>query len=169
MNDSLWTFSNGLSALRIPLALVFLFHSPLARCSAVVLAMVTDILDGYLARRYQNVSSFGAVLDPLTDKFFAFVALAVLLLEGRITNIEMAALLSRDFAIMLFGCYLWLSGRLSRVRFQALWCGKVTTSLQFFALIALNMGYVIPVAFYGIFVALGVFALIELYNVKQRG
>lgn len=160
---TIWTLSNGLSVLRIPLALVFLIESPLVRCLAIFFAMVTDVLDGYLARRYRQTSQFGAVLDPLMDKFFAGFAFIVLLTEGRLNYAELAALVCRDIAVILFGCYLFVSGHLAGYRFRAIWCGKITTSLQFFVLMALTLGYVVPSMIYGTFVALGVFALIELY------
>lgn len=160
---SIWTISNGLSIMRIPLALVFLIESPLARCSAIFCAMLTDILDGYLSRRYQQSSQFGAVLDPLMDKFFTVFAMLVLLTEGRLSAPEMGALICRDFAIVLFGIYLYLSGQWARYRFRAIWCGKATTALQFFVLMALTLGYVVPFVIYATFVVLGLFALIELY------
>ena len=66
------TFSNFLSILRGPLALFFIIDNAFYRCLAIVLAMATDSLDGYLARRFQMTSQIGAFLDPLMDKFFVF-------------------------------------------------------------------------------------------------
>ncbi len=79
------------------------------RCIAVVLAMLaglTDLLDGYLARRYHWVSDFGALMDPLADKIFvtgtmlmaveyriipAWIAIAVLFREFMVTGLRALA------------------------------------------------------------------------------
>ena len=79
------------------------------RCVAVVLAMLaglTDLLDGYLARRYHWVSDFGALMDPLADKIFvtgtmlmaveyriipAWIAIAVLFREFMVTGLRTLA------------------------------------------------------------------------------
>ena len=79
------------------------------RFGAVILAMLaglTDLLDGYLARRYQCVSDFGALMDPLADKIFvtgtmlmaveyriipAWIAIAVLFREFMVTGLRTIA------------------------------------------------------------------------------
>ena len=80
-----------------------------SRISAVVLAMLaglTDLLDGYLARKYHCVSDFGALMDPLADKIFvtgtmlmaveyqiipAWIAIAVLFREFMVTGLRTLA------------------------------------------------------------------------------
>ncbi len=49
-----------------------------------IFAAVTDWLDGYLARRLNQISAFGAFLDPVADKLFVVGALVVLLFLGRV-------------------------------------------------------------------------------------
>lgn len=161
--SSSWTFSNTLSLLRAPLALFFLLDSPLFRCLAISLAMASDYLDGYLARRLGQTSQFGAMLDPLMDKFFVAFAFAVFIHEGRLDWLETGALICRDFAVILFGLYLHFTGNWARYQFRAIWCGKVTTLLQFLVLFCLSVGGTIPGFVFALFIALGVFALIELY------
>lgn len=81
----------------------------IVRAVAVALAMLaglTDLLDGYLARRYQWVSDFGALMDPLADKIFvtgtmlmaveyriipAWIAIAVLFREFMVTGLRTLA------------------------------------------------------------------------------
>ncbi len=162
------TISNVLSLLRVPLAFVFLHDSPLYRCIAIVLAMLTDGLDGYFARKYRTTSQLGTILDPLMDKFFVVFALTIFILEGRLLPWQMAALLCRDFAIILFGLYLFFTNRWSEYQFRAIWCGKVTTALQFFVMLALSLNIAIPSYVYAIFVVLGIFALIELYFMTPK-
>ena len=66
------SFSNTLSLLRAPLALLFLVEKPYLRLIAILLAMLTDSFDGYLARRSSSVTQLGTILDPAMDKFFVF-------------------------------------------------------------------------------------------------
>lgn len=82
-----WTLPNILTVVRLaaaPLvALVFvLLPRPLADWIALFLflfAALTDYIDGWLARKWNQVSRFGAMLDPIADKAMVVIALAVLL------------------------------------------------------------------------------------------
>ena len=76
---------NMLTLMRVALIPIFIllyylpFHwSYLAAASVVTLASVTDRLDGYLARRWQQSTPFGAFLDPVADKLMVAVALVLL-------------------------------------------------------------------------------------------
>ncbi|MBM3199074.1 MAG: CDP-alcohol phosphatidyltransferase family protein, partial [Chlamydiae bacterium] len=80
----MFSLSNVLTFLRAPLALFFLIDSPPLRLLSLLLAMITDYMDGYIARKTRTTSQFGAKLDPLMDKFFVFFVLTVLFLEGKI-------------------------------------------------------------------------------------
>jgi CDP-diacylglycerol---glycerol-3-phosphate 3-phosphatidyltransferase len=161
------TTPNLISLLRIPLAILFLNGSTFYRALAILLAMISDGLDGYYARRYAQCSKLGTLLDPFADKLFVITALSVLFLEQRITWLESAILVSRDFSVLLFGIYLILTQNLANYRFRAIWCGKVTTSLQFTVLLALTLHFPIPSYLYSVFIVLGVLALFELYFVDH--
>src|SRR5580704_7233029 len=105
------TVSNGLSIIRAPLAFVFCQGSPTLRIVAVILAMLTDSIDGYFARRNKSASRFGAILDPAMDKFFVYFALAMLFYEGKIAIFELSAMLSRDFFLCLYAFLMIAMGR----------------------------------------------------------
>ncbi|MDX2456487.1 MAG: CDP-alcohol phosphatidyltransferase family protein, partial [Gammaproteobacteria bacterium] len=84
-----WTIPNILTLLRIILipVLVVVFYVPSQwsyQIGAVVfgLAAVTDWLDGYLARRWEQTSAFGAFLDPVADKLMVAVALVLLVQDN---------------------------------------------------------------------------------------
>src|SRR3989344_5038171 len=134
--------SNSLSLLRAPLALFFLFENTTLRLIAILLAMITDSIDGYLARRTQSTTRLGAILDPAMDKFFVLFSLGVLLTEGRLAPWEVCAMLSRDVALCLFGIYLSLSGYWQSYEFRAIRWGKITTALQFLVLIGFTFGII---------------------------
>lgn len=158
------TLSNGLSFSRAPLALLFLQESPTLRLLGVLLAMFTDSIDGYLARRNQSVSRLGAILDPVMDKLFVYVALAALFSEGKIGAFEMAAMLSRDFFLFLYGTMITLVGKWQTIVFRAIRWGKVTTALQFVVLIGLIYSFHFPLYLYGSFVLMGAMAFRELFQ-----
>ncbi len=164
----MFNLSNSLSLLRAPLAFVFLVESPTLRLMAILLAMLTDSIDGYLARRSKTTSRFGAVLDPAMDKFFVFFALGVLFTENRIDTWEVLMMISRDFALCLFGLYLSLSGLWQTYEFRSIRWGKITTALQFFVLVGLTRGIAIPVYLYYSFVAFALFGLYELFQFKKQ-
>ena len=158
--------SNSLSFIRAPLAFLFLQESSTLRILAVILAMITDSIDGYLARRNQSVSRFGAILDPAMDKFFVYFAMIALFLENQIAPWQMAAMLSRDFFLCLYGFLMLATGRWKTVVFRAIRWGKVTTALQFIVLIGLVLGF--PLYWYicVAFVAMGWLAFLELFQVR---
>jgi phosphatidylglycerophosphate synthase len=157
------TIPTYISLLRAPLALLFLLSHPLYRSVAIVFAMISDGLDGYLARRYQVTTALGTLLDPIMDKFFVAVALTTFFLEGRLGIWELAAMGCRDFSVFLFGFYLLFNKQWKNYPIRAFWCGKITTCLQFAVLLALTWDKHIPHYIYSSFLLLGICALIELY------
>ncbi|HSX26315.1 MAG TPA: CDP-alcohol phosphatidyltransferase family protein [Chlamydiales bacterium] len=161
------TVSNSLSFVRVPLAFLFLQENQTLRILAIILAMVTDSIDGYLARRSQSVSRFGAILDPAVDKFFVYFAMWVLFLEGKIVPWEMVAMLSRDFFVCLHGLLMLATGRWKNIVFRAIRWGKVTTALQFIILLALILNLAIPWYLYAAFVAMGWLAFLELFQIVE--
>lgn len=161
------TISNSLSFLRAPLAFLFLQADPTLRVFAVVLAMLTDSIDGYLARKTQSASRFGAILDPAMDKFFVYFALSVLFFEGHIALWQAAAMLSRDMFLCLYGMIMLATSRWKTIVFRAIRWGKVTTALQFLVLIGLVFQKSFPWYLYLTFFCLGTLAFLELLQSKE--
>jgi CDP-diacylglycerol---glycerol-3-phosphate 3-phosphatidyltransferase len=164
----IYTIINFLSFLRAPLAFLFMIDNTYSRLVVVLLAMVTDFLDGFLARRWKMTSQVGAVLDPVTDKLFVIIAASVLIQEGSLEIWQALTMISRDFAVLLFVCYLFIKGNLFSFKTQSIWTGKITTTLQFFVLLGLIFHFTIPVYVFIIFIALGLLALLELYSLEQE-
>lgn len=82
------------------------FRSSLYCLGVIIFAGLTDALDGYLARKLNQVSQLGLILDPLTDKIFA-ISLVIMLLIFREFPIYLAvAIFARDFVILLAGLFL---------------------------------------------------------------
>jgi len=162
------TLSNGLSFFRAPLALLFLQENPSWRLAAVFLAMLTDSIDGYLARRNRSTSRFGAILDPAMDKFFVFFSLGALFLEGKIASWQIATMLSRDFFLCLYGLYMVTAGKWKNIVFKAIRWGKATTALQFIILIGMIFDIPIPWYTFFAFIAMGWLAFVELFQISRR-
>lgn len=157
------TIPNFLSFLRFPLAILFIQGNTTLRVVSILLAALSDFLDGYLARQYQQKSQFGTILDPIADKFFVASALSLFFVKGQISILEVCAMLCRDFSVILFGLYLVITGYFEKYHFRSIWCGKITTTIQLGVLLALTLEISIPTYLYGLFVLLGCAALIELY------
>ena len=164
----MFSLSNGLSLLRAPLALFFLSQSMFLRLAAILLAMFTDTLDGFLARRRRSTTQFGAVLDPAMDKLFVFIALGVLLYEHQFEVWQAFAMLTRDIFLCIFGVYLKCSGKWQAYQFRSIRWGKATTALQFIVLISLTLHIHIPSFFYTIFIVFGLLAFVELLQMMKK-
>ena len=64
-----------------------------------ILASVTDFLDGYIARKYNQVSDFGKFLDPLADKLLTIAAMAMFCEWGSFPAWALMIVLTREFAV----------------------------------------------------------------------
>ena len=100
------TTANKLTILRvlmIPAFLVVLYWGfPGSRYVALgiyIVACLTDLLDGYIARHYNQVSDFGKFMDPLADKCLVMAALCWFVEEGTFFAWVLAIVLLREFAV----------------------------------------------------------------------
>ncbi|MGA2623650.1 MAG: CDP-alcohol phosphatidyltransferase family protein [Bacteroidota bacterium] len=112
MNESRWTISNFLSALRlllaIPIAILVSSVNPAQRSFAVgliVIAILSDIFDGMLARKLNQVTEFGKIIDPLADKIGVAIVAVVLAQQGRLPIWFLLLVIVRDMLIFLGGMY----------------------------------------------------------------
>lgn len=163
----MFTLSNILSFIRAPLALVFLQKNIPLRIASIFCAMLSDSVDGYLARKNKSASKFGAFLDPAMDKFFVYFVLTILYLEESIKLWQVGALLSRDFALLIYGIYLISFKKFDQFEIKAIRWGKVTTALQFVILLCITEKIHIFPIFYFFFVVLGVLSFLELTQRKK--
>jgi cardiolipin synthase len=126
-----------LTALRIPLAVAFPFvPQPVWRLAIVGAVAVTDMLDGWLARRYGG-SRLGAVLDPVVDKLFMLSAFLTIAERGLLTWWELLGVLARDIVAGVAAFTVWLQGRPTALPARA--GGKAVTILQLLTLTAFIM------------------------------
>ncbi len=161
------SLSNTLSLLRAPLAFLLLIDDAFVRIGAIFLAMCTDCLDGYLARKRHTTSQLGAILDPAMDKFFVYFALILFLSEHKILAWQACSMISRDFFLCIFAIYLSCFHRWKSHKYRSIRWGKVSTSLQFLSLMALAVGFQIPNFIFFIFIGAGVLAFVELFRSRM--
>lgn len=131
---------NLLSLARLPLAALFplVANSPLAALAVLGAAGVTDVLDGWLARRSGQVTATGAVVDPIADKAFAFAVVGTLLAQGKLPLWGIPALLTREIFELPLALWIALSRRFRGKRLsgaQANVPGKLATAVQFGAVL----------------------------------
>lgn len=72
-----------------------------------LVACATDLLDGYLARKYDAISDFGKLVDPLADKLMTLSALFCFLLSGQVGWVFVTLILVKE-SIMIIGGYVML-------------------------------------------------------------
>ena len=97
-----------------------------------VLFALTDWLDGWLARRLNQTSSFGAFLDPVADKFLVCASQLVLLEEGRVGAIVALIIIGREIAISALREWMAQIGASRSVAVHML--GKLKTVAQMVAI-----------------------------------
>ncbi|GAB2513969.1 CDP-diacylglycerol--glycerol-3-phosphate 3-phosphatidyltransferase [Pseudoxanthomonas sangjuensis] len=135
------TIPTWLTLLRIVLipVLVVVFYLPyrwtnFAAVIVFVLAAVTDALDGWIARRYNQSSAFGAFLDPVADKLMVAVAL-FLIVQGHPTSwmaFWAAVIVGREIAVSALREWMAEIGQRAKVKVATI--GKVKTIVQMVAL-----------------------------------
>lgn len=135
---------NLLTLVRIALVpvLILAFMLPTAwapMMSAVVFAVasITDWLDGYLARRWQQMSAFGAFLDPVADKLI--VVTALVMLAGSHANLwlSVAAVVIVGREVAISALREWMAEMQRRGLVAVSWVGKAKTLVQMVAIVIL--------------------------------
>lgn len=171
MSSRVITLPNILTVIRMVLIPVFvslLFYQRFAWALAVfVCAGLTDGLDGLLARRFNQKSQLGTILDPIADKLLLVTAFIVLSLPNIIPNPRprhlpipfwvTAAVLSRDIFIIVGA---WAINLVTGFRgFRPSWLGKVNTAVQILAIVIVLIaarlpslsGYLLPTTYVIVF------------------
>ncbi|WP_274571000.1 CDP-diacylglycerol--glycerol-3-phosphate 3-phosphatidyltransferase [Neisseria leonii] len=145
-----WNIPILLTWMRILLVPVFtvLFYLPAgwiapqtvnwAAAAVFAAAGITDWFDGYLARRWQQTSDFGAFLDPVADKLMVAVALILLVKLDRTAAIYAMIIIGREITISALREWMAQTGRRSSVAVATV--GKLKTAAQMAAILLLLAG-----------------------------
>lgn len=101
------------------------------------LASITDFLDGYLARRSKQVTTFGIIVDPIADKFLVIAALIVLVDMGRISTMIAVIVIVREFLVTA----LRVVALSKDIVIKAEMGGKLKVGFQITAILCLILGW----------------------------
>jgi cardiolipin synthase len=104
----------------------------IAATTVFVVAAITDWLDGYLARKLNQMSAFGAFLDPVADKLVVVGALIVLLKLGRVDMVVALIIIGREIAISALREWMAKVGQAKSV--AVAFIGKLKTVMQMVAI-----------------------------------
>jgi cardiolipin synthase len=104
----------------------------LAATLIFIVAAITDWFDGYLARRWNQTSAFGAFLDPVADKLMVAGALLVLVQLGRVNAIIAVIIIGREITISALREWMAEIGARKSVAVSSL--GKIKTAAQMVAI-----------------------------------
>jgi cardiolipin synthase (CMP-forming) len=138
VRSSLRSIPNIVSLSRLILAAAFVMaRDSDMRIWIVLAAAVTDMLDGWLARRAGLVSRFGALVDPFADRVFVLVAVATFVYEGTLSTIGYFVMISRDLMTAVGFLVARSVSWLRPVEFRARPSGKLVTALQMLAFVTL--------------------------------
>ncbi|SEL17290.1 CDP-diacylglycerol--glycerol-3-phosphate 3-phosphatidyltransferase [Roseateles sp. YR242] len=107
-------------------------HQNLVATVLFILVALTDWADGYLARKLNQTSSFGAFLDPVADKFLVCAALLVLLEQQRVDALVALVIVGREIAISALREWMAQIGASRSVAVHML--GKLKTTVQMVAI-----------------------------------
>jgi CDP-diacylglycerol--glycerol-3-phosphate 3-phosphatidyltransferase len=116
-----------------------LFYSPLehARPIAAILfgiAAVTDMLDGWVARRFGQTSRFGEFLDPVADKLMVAIVLVMLVQDNPRWWVDIIAMIIIGREITISALREWMATIGERANVKVTMAGKVKTVLQMFGI-----------------------------------
>jgi CDP-diacylglycerol--glycerol-3-phosphate 3-phosphatidyltransferase len=127
-------------------------------CIVFTAAAVTDILDGYLARKLGVVSVLGKFLDPLADKLIVMAALVWLVSLGRVPAWVVVLLLARELSVTGLRSVAASEGVVISAGHE----GKTKTALQMIGIVALVLGHPYHLSYLGID-----FGVVDMVHVGQ--
>ncbi len=150
LKKELWSAPNIITLVRIaaiPVFLVFTYYE--SRLNSFIAALVysataaTDFLDGWLARRRNQVTVIGKFLDPLADKLIAMAALVMLVHLGRVTAWVVVIIMAREFAVTGLRSMAMSEGIVIAAGRE----GKYKTAVQLVGIVFLLLHYAYPIDF----------------------
>ncbi len=131
------TTANKITMLRIVLIPVFLvlayMGSMIPALIVYIVACLTDFVDGYIARHYNQISTFGKFMDPLADKMLVLAAMCFFVENGQMAGWAVAVVLFREFAVSGMRLLAVEQGQV----IAAAWSGKIKTFATMICLIVM--------------------------------
>jgi cardiolipin synthase len=143
VRDRVLTVPNAITTVRLlclPLFLWLLFGAGRQTAAAILLAVLgaTDWVDGYVARRFHQVSTVGKVLDPVADRLLVGTGVVAIIVHGAVPVWFGSLTLARE---ALIGLVTLVLAGLGAARIDVLWVGKAGTFGLMFAYPAFLLGH----------------------------
>ena len=110
--SNVWTIPNVLTMIRmllIPVFVVLFFHEEEIRVGSLCVfcaASLTDMLDGYLARRLNQITDFGKLFDPLADKLMVLTAMVLQTFWGPLPLVAVIIVAAKELLMVLGGMFM---------------------------------------------------------------
>ena len=131
------TTANKITIFRVVMIPVFLVlayaDQPVWAFAVFALASLSDMLDGYIARHYHQITNFGKFMDPLADKVLVLAAMCFFVERGFMPGWAVALVLLREFAVSGMRLIAVEQGRV----IAAAWSGKIKTAVTMVGLAAM--------------------------------
>jgi cardiolipin synthase len=162
-----------ISFVRLPLAAVFpIVHDrPWIALGVLAAAGISDLVDGWWARKYDQATATGAVVDPITDKIFVLTVVFTLMASGHLSLTSVLLLSTRELGELPLVVWLSFSRDARRKRKdhpKANLPGKAATALQFAAVVAALFRSPATPALVSVTAAAGVVAAIVYWTRELR-
>ena len=155
--------ANKLTMLRVILIPVYLViwhlhfsYNFIVALAIFIIASVTDFIDGYIARHYNQVTDFGKFMDPLADKVLVLSAMICFCAMGRFPAWALVIVMAREFAVSGLRMVAVDNGRV----IAAGWSGKVKTFATMVCLCIMHL----PVWEWLMWVCVVIIAVTTLYS-----
>ncbi len=127
-------------------------------------ASLTDILDGYIARKYGMITSWGKLADPLADKMMQLTALVLLTIRDKIPGAILAIFMIKEALMVIGGILLY---KKEKFVVSSNWYGKLATVIFHFAIIMLVFDAPYGMVYILVALAATLFAFI-MYFIRYR-
>lgn len=171
-NGKILTIPNVLTALRIFLVPLFIFSMNTKNYSLalkiLILAGITDSLDGIIARKFNQISKFGIFLDPLADKFLVISIMITFYIHQLVPRWFIFILFTRDILVALG----WLEAYLRKKKLMnPLFLGKICNASQViifsYVLFALNFNLPKPSSVFYLLISIIAIVSFIQYFIKR--
>lgn len=140
MSMILKNIPNILTLLRIacvPVFVISMLNNKLYPAIGVfLLAEITDVLDGIIARRFDLITPFGKIADPVADKLMQLSALFIFSIKDMIPKIIPWLVLGKELFLLISGLYLMKK----KIDMSSKWFGKLTSVILFIAIMLVFLG-----------------------------